>query len=906
MSEGSIVIEILGDASDFTAKVEGLGAKTQSALSSVSSSLTAWGTGLTAAVTLPLGAAGAKAMQWALTTASAAEQADIAFSTMLGPERAKQMIADLTEFAKKTPFEMSGLTDATQKLLAYGFAADDVIPTLRAIGDATAALGSGQEGIDACTRAIGQMQAKGKVMSEEMLQLTEQGIPAWKYLAEALGTDVAGAQEMVTKGSVDAATGIAALKAGMEGDFGGLMAEQSKTLSGALSNLGDAAEATIKEIYKTDAYKELASAVADLADPVGDLVGNLMPALEGALSAASGAVAGLSSAISSLDASQVQAIVDAVGLLAGLGPALLVAGRAVGSAGDALGAASAAAGAASKGLDAAKTAFAESGVTAESVAAGAKKAFEGLKFGAGEAGAAIRLGLEDPLHAAEAVAGSAASGIRESFGTVPRAMSTVGGASQAVLGIFERSVPIALGVARGFGVATVVAGALAVALGGAAVAGQAMGVDMSAALSGFAGSLGNLAPLVESAFGSIAQAAPQAAAALSGQAPAIASAFGQLLSSAVQGLEAAMPGLVEAASAAATVLSGTLATCAPLLLEGAMQLFAGLLDALSETAGSLAQSAPELIGGLAESFAASAPTLLGAAGNLFMAIAQALPQVLPALVAALPVVIGGLTSSLPTFIGQVLAAAVNLFLGIARALPQVLPSAISALASLIGSVVSYIPTLIGQITAAALSLFLGIAHAVPQTVGSLLGAIGDLLGQAKEAFSSFSLVDVGRQMIQGFISGIQSAVGGLVDAAAGAASSALEAAKNLLGIHSPSRVFRNEVGRMVPLGAALGIDDEADAWRRSVDDAFGYMPKVSLPAATLGSVPLPVQPGVSAAYAEAARSASPSESEGRLMEEVGRRIDAAAERIERALGEPVSLSVDRREAGKIVRGLVGA
>ena len=328
MSEGSIVIEILGDASDFTAKVESLGAKTQSALSSVSSSLTAWGAGLTAAVTLPLGAAGAKAMQWALTTASAAEQADIAFSTMLGPERAKQMIADLTEFAKKTPFEMSGLTDATQKLLAYGFAADDVIPTLRAIGDATAALGSGQEGIDACTRAIGQMQAKGKVMSEEMLQLTEQGIPAWKYLAEALGTDVAGAQEMVTKGSVDAATGIAALKAGMEGDFGGLMAEQSKTLSGALSNLGDAAEATIKEIYKTDAYKELASAVADLADPVGDLVGNLMPALEGSLSAASGAVAGLSSTISSLDASQVQAIVDAVGLLAGLGPALLVAGRA--------------------------------------------------------------------------------------------------------------------------------------------------------------------------------------------------------------------------------------------------------------------------------------------------------------------------------------------------------------------------------------------------------------------------------------------------------------------------------------------------------------------------------------------------------------------------------------------------
>ena len=332
MADGKVVIEILGDPAKFNEAVSGLSASTSSALSRVSSSMVGWGAGLSAAVTAPLTAAGVKAAQWALTTASAAEQADIALSTMLGPERAKQMIADLTDFAKKTPFEMSGLTDATQKLLAYGFAAEDVIPTLTAVGDATAALGSGQEGIDACTRAIGQMQAKGKVMSEEMLQLTEQGIPAWKYLAEALGTDVAGAQEMVTKGSVDAATGIAALKAGMEGDFCGLMAEQSKTLSGALSNLGDAAEGAVKEAYKTDAYKELASSLAGLADPLGELVGDLMPTLEGTMSSAAGAVSGLSSAVSELSPEQVSAVAQALGLAAAAGPALMVAGKALGSA----------------------------------------------------------------------------------------------------------------------------------------------------------------------------------------------------------------------------------------------------------------------------------------------------------------------------------------------------------------------------------------------------------------------------------------------------------------------------------------------------------------------------------------------------------------------------------------------
>ena len=72
------------------------------------------------------------------------------------------------------------------------------------------------------------------------MQLTEVGIPAWEYLAKALHTDVAGAMEMVTKKAVSADVAIAAIRAGMQGDFGGLMIKQSRTLTGVLSNLSDA------------------------------------------------------------------------------------------------------------------------------------------------------------------------------------------------------------------------------------------------------------------------------------------------------------------------------------------------------------------------------------------------------------------------------------------------------------------------------------------------------------------------------------------------------------------------------------------------------------------------------------------------------------------------------------------
>lgn len=929
MADGKVVIEILGDPAKFNEAVSGLSASTSSALSRVSSSMVGWGAGLSAAVTAPLTAAGVKAAQWALTTASAAEQADIALSTMLGPERAKQMIADLTDFAKKTPFEMSGLTDATQKLLAYGFAAEDVIPTLTAIGDATAALGSGQEGIDACTRAIGQMQAKGKVMSEEMLQLTEQGIPAWQYLADALGTDVAGAQEKVTKGSVDAATGIAALKAGMEGDFGGLMAEQSKTLSGALSNLEDAAEGVVKGIYKTDAYKELASS---LADPLGELVENLMPSLEGAVSSAAGAVSGLSSAVSELSPEQVSAVAQALGLAAAAGPALMVAGKALGSA-----AAPAAALEKAMGLLApASTAAAKAAGTALPAAAkGASGAFGAVRGAIGEGIAYVQLFREDAEGMAsltwDALSGGAkratdivVNGLTEAdvalaafkqdplgriTGSFSRLASTAG---PALSRIGPAAVNAAAGVASAFGGSVVVVGALAAALGGAALAGQMLGVDMGSALQGVASSVSGLSGLVGPVFDAIAQAAPAAASALAANGPAIASAVAGLAQTIVSGVEGCVPQLVELTGAAAQVICETLVAAAPVLLEGAMQLFAGILQALSEVAAQMAPYVPQLISTLAETFAANAPALLAAAGQLFLAIAQALPNVLPAVVVALPVVINGVVAALPAFLGLVLSAAVNLFLGIARALPQVLPSVLSAVGSLIGTVVSNIPTFIGLIIGSAVTLFLGIAQAVPQTVGSLVSAVGSLIEQAREAMMGFDFASVGSNMIQGVINGIGGAIGGLVDAAANAARNALDSAKKALGIASPSRKFRDEVGRFIPLGAAAGVEMEAGEWRRSVDGVFSYVPEVKAPTVDWEALPLADSPAqrvmatLGAQLSGGAPDSGAQDRERSIAEAIGERIDAVGDRIERALGEPVEMTVNKREAGKIVRELVSA
>lgn len=300
-------------------------------LTSAGSKLADVGGKLTAGITVPLVGATAAAGTFALRTASAAETTEISFTTMLGSEEAAlSMMEELADFAAHTPFELSGLQTATRQLLAYGFTAGDVIPMLTAVGDATAALGTGQAGIESVTRALGQMQTRGKVSAEEMLQLTEAGIPAWEYLAEAIGTDTAGAMDAVSKGAVDANTGIKALTDGMENDFGGMMEEQSKTVEGLFSNLSDAIEQPLMKLRESDAYERFADSLSDVVDAAGPFVESLLPHMEDGLDAVSGV---LDSATDAMDAfadmgedGQSQLIGMATAAAAA-GPALTVAGK---------------------------------------------------------------------------------------------------------------------------------------------------------------------------------------------------------------------------------------------------------------------------------------------------------------------------------------------------------------------------------------------------------------------------------------------------------------------------------------------------------------------------------------------------------------------------------------------------
>jgi tape measure domain-containing protein len=177
------------------------------------------------------------------------EQNRVAFTTMLGSaEKADSFLRDLASFAAQTPFELRGLADSSKRLLAFGFDAQAILPIMNSVGNAVAAVGGGKDTIDGVTLALGQMAAKGKASAEEMNQLAERGIPAWKMLADGIGVSIPEAMRKAEKGSIDAGTAITALVNGMNTKFPGMMQKQSQTIMGALSNLQDSADAALTRI----------------------------------------------------------------------------------------------------------------------------------------------------------------------------------------------------------------------------------------------------------------------------------------------------------------------------------------------------------------------------------------------------------------------------------------------------------------------------------------------------------------------------------------------------------------------------------------------------------------------------------------------------------------------------------
>lgn len=181
-------------------------------------------------------------------------------------QTAEAFLTTLKGFAARTPFEFKDLSTLAIRLQNANTSANDIIPTLKAIGNAASASGNlSQESIGRITTALTQMQMRGKVSAEEMMQLTEAGVPSWNLLAEATGKSVAQLQKMASQGEITADTFIAAFRGMYEN--AGLMEGASKSLEGALSTIRDVG---------TQAFADIGRSIYDLATEGANALAGLL------------------------------------------------------------------------------------------------------------------------------------------------------------------------------------------------------------------------------------------------------------------------------------------------------------------------------------------------------------------------------------------------------------------------------------------------------------------------------------------------------------------------------------------------------------------------------------------------------------------------------------------------------
>ena len=278
-----------------------------------------------------------------------------------------------------------------------------------------------------------------------------------------------------------------------------------------------------------------------------------------------------------------------------------------------------------------------------------------------------------------------------------------------------------------------------------------------------------------------------------------------------QGFEqGGVEGLISAATNVVGQLLNGFVNSAPSLIDAGVQILMMVLNGIATLIPTLPQQSQSIITALANGIFTLLPTLIVLGTQILFSLIQ------------------GFVSAFPGMVESGTNAVLTLGDTIANNLPQILESGTQLLLSLIQGIASSLPrlTLMGfelifKLSFAILQNLPQILDCGVQILAELIAGFLSMMGQwitlgsdlVQEIWNTITETDwlsLGSNIISGIANGIVNGAGAIVSAAQDAASRALNAAKNFLGIHSPSRVFRDEVGKMIPQGMAVGVETETD------------------------------------------------------------------------------------------------
>lgn len=304
-------------------------------------------------------------------------------------------------------------------------------------------------------------------------------------------------------------------------------------------------------------------------------------------------------------------------------------------------------------------------------------------------------------------------------------------------------------------------------------------------------------------------------------APAITEKASEIISSFMQGIGEAGPQLIDSGAELLASFVEGIAEQLPNLVPQGLQLVVTIADAIISNLPKIIDAGIALLKGLVQGLINSLPLLITEGPRLINDFADAIYSGLGKLILTglqmIASLIAGLVENIPLLlqnVGAIFMAILNVF---------TLSKLVSLGKSLMTSLGEGIKGMLPNITSAGKNIISGLVSGIKSLITHPVTTIKGIITNIRGAFTSISWGSIGSNIISGIARGITSAAGAIVTAAKNAAKKALDSAKRFLGIHSPSTVFRDQVGKNMALGMGVGfeknipIDDMNDSLSKSVD-----------------------------------------------------------------------------------------
>ena len=318
--------------------------------------------------------------------------------------------------------------------------------------------------------------------------------------------------------------------------------------------------------------------------------------------------------------------------------------------------------------------------------------------------------------------------------------------------------------------------------------------------------------VVQTEMGITGTTAKEAATTIEGSANATKSAWSNLLtgmSNENLDLDKLVQNVVDSVGTYADNLLPRLQTLLPRFAEGMTQLVNGLVPYVGP--------AMEML----------LPALVQGVGGLVSGIVQALPAAVEAISAVVPMLVEQLTLLLPQIVSAGVEIIASLASGIGENLPALIPAAVDAIIEVASGLVSNVDKIIiaaGQLIG---GLTQGLIEAIPHLVYRLPEIILAITSGLLKGMASIGMV--GQQLVEGLFNGIANAASWLYEKVKGWATDVLDWIKGFFGIHSPSKVFADEVGKFIPPGITLGVEQAMPKAMRDMGAELSALSTVPLP-----------------------------------------------------------------------------